>query len=73
MEPGAQISMMTHDETALVIPAVSVEVDAVDAAEAAALEAGREAAHPFTDEPRGVRRSLVRDPDGNAVRTLSHR
>lgn len=29
--PGAQVSLMTHDETAPVIPAASIQVDDVDA------------------------------------------
>ncbi len=63
-QPEAQISVMTHDSTAPVVPSVSVQVDDVDACHAAAVRAGAEIVHPLTDEPWGVRRCFVRDPDG---------
>jgi catechol 2,3-dioxygenase-like lactoylglutathione lyase family enzyme len=71
--PGAQISLMTHDETAPVIPDASVQVDDVDACYAAAVRAGAEIVHSLTDEPWGVRRFFVRDPDGHVINILSHR
>ncbi len=71
--PGAQISLMTHDETAPVVPRVSVQVDDVDAAYASAVREGTELIHPLTDEPWGVRRFFVRDPDGNVINVLAHR
>jgi catechol 2,3-dioxygenase-like lactoylglutathione lyase family enzyme len=67
-----QISQMSHDRTAPVVPAASVQVDDVDAAYARAREAGAEVVHPLTDEPWGVRRFFVRDPDGNVLNILSH-
>lgn len=71
--PGAQLSLMTHDETAPVAPDVSVQVDDVDAAYAAARDAGAEIVHPLTDETWGVRRFFVRDPDGHVINVLAHR
>lgn len=71
--PAAQISIMTYDETAPVIPSVSVQVDDVDEAYAAALREHAEIVHPLTDEPWGVRRFFVRDPDGHVINVLSHR
>jgi len=68
-----QVSLMTHDATAPVVPALSIEVDDVDAAHAAALGAGAEIVHPLTDEPWGVRRFFVRDPAGYVVNVLAHR
>jgi catechol 2,3-dioxygenase-like lactoylglutathione lyase family enzyme len=70
--PGAQISLLTHDETAPVIPDASVEVDDVNACHAAAVRVGAEIVHPLTDEPWGVRRFLVRDPDGHVINVLGH-
>jgi catechol 2,3-dioxygenase-like lactoylglutathione lyase family enzyme len=70
--PGTQISLMTHDETAPVIPDASIEVDDVDASYAAAIRTGAEIVHPLTDEPWGVRRFFVRDPDGHVINILSH-
>ncbi len=69
--PGAQISLMTHDATAPVIPDVSVQVDDVDACHAAAVQAGTEIVYPLTLEPGGVRRFFVRDPDGHVINVLS--
>ena len=71
--PGVQISFMTHDETAPVIPDVSIEVDDVDGCHAAAVERGAEIVHPLTDEAWGVRRFFVRDRDGHVINVLSHR
>jgi|SRR3954454_2390259 catechol 2,3-dioxygenase-like lactoylglutathione lyase family enzyme len=70
--PGAQISLMTRDATAPVVPVASVEVDDVDACHAAAVRAGAEIVHPLTDEPWGVRRFFVRDPGGHVINVLSH-
>ena len=70
--PEAQLSLMTHDETASVIPDASIQVDDVDASHAAAVRAGAEIVHPLTDEPWGVRRFFVRDPDGHVINVLSH-
>jgi len=51
--PSSQISLMTHDETAPVVPEVSIQVDDVDAAYAAALQAGSEIVHPSPTSPGG--------------------
>ena len=71
--PAAQISVMRADATAPVQPDVSVEVDDVDAAHAAAERVGCEIVHPLTDEPWGVRRFFVREPNGKVLNVLSHR
>ncbi len=70
--PGPQLSLLTHDLSAPAVPAVSVEVDDIDAVHAAAFAAGADFVHPLTDEPWGVRRFFVRDPDGNIVNVLGH-
>lgn len=71
--PDAQISLMTHDATAPVVPAASIQVDDVDACHEAAVRAGAEIVHPLTDEPWAVRRFFVRDPDGHVINVLGHR
>ena len=68
-----QINVMRQDASAPVRPDVSVEVDDVDAAYAAAQRTGREIVHPLTDEPWGVRRFFVREPGGAVLNILSHR
>jgi catechol 2,3-dioxygenase-like lactoylglutathione lyase family enzyme len=70
--PAAQISVMQEDASASVHPDVSIEVDDVDAAHAAAQHLGCEILHPLTDEPWGVRRFFVRDPSGKVLNILSH-
>lgn len=69
---GVQVSLMTHDATAPVVSDASMQVDDVDACHAAAVRAGAEIIHPLTDEPWGVRRFFVRDPDGHVINVLSH-
>ncbi|MEW2545456.1 VOC family protein [Streptomyces sp. NPDC047002] len=71
--PAAQLSVMAGDKTAPVTPDLSVEVDDVDAAYAIVRESGAEIVHPLQDEEWGVRRFLVRDPDGRVVNVLGHR
>ncbi|MER8235478.1 VOC family protein [Streptomyces sp. NPDC101490] len=71
--PTAQISLMTRDLTAPVVPDLSVEVTDVDAVYETVRAAGAEIVHPLTDEEWGVRRFFVRDPDGRVVNVLSHR
>ena len=70
--PTAQLSLFTHDKTAPVTPDISIEVDDVDTAHAAMRAAGAEIVHPLQDEPWGVRRFFVRDPNGHVINVLSH-
>jgi catechol 2,3-dioxygenase-like lactoylglutathione lyase family enzyme len=67
-----QVSLMTKDATARVNPTVSIEVDDVDAAYQAAVDAGLRIVHPLSDEEWGVRRFFFSDPSGNVVNVLSH-
>ena len=70
--PAAQISLMQRDASAPVQPDASIEVDDVDAAHAAARRLGCEIVHPLTDEPWGVRRFFVREPNGKVLNILGH-
>jgi catechol 2,3-dioxygenase-like lactoylglutathione lyase family enzyme len=72
-DPTCQLSLLTHDATAAVVPDASIEVDDVDACHAAAIRAGAPIVHPPTDEPWGVRRFFVRDPAGHVINVVSHR
>lgn len=67
-----QISLLTKDATAAVNPVVSVEVDDVNAAYEAAVDAGLTIVHPLSDEEWGVRRFFFADPSGTVVNVLSH-
>ncbi|MFJ9819104.1 VOC family protein [Streptomyces sp. NPDC101151] len=70
--PAVQLSLISEDRTAPVVPDLSIEVDDVDAVYAAMRERGAEIVHPLTDEEWGVRRFFVRDPNGRVVNVLSH-
>lgn len=71
--PTAQVTFMSHDSSAPVVPDMSVEVDDVDAVHEAVRASGAEIVHPLQDEEWGVRRFFVRDPNGRVVNVLSHR
>ena len=70
--PAAQIMVMREDASAPINPDVSVEVDDVDQAFAAAQEMDCDILYPLTDEPWGVRRFFVREPNGSVLNVLSH-
>jgi catechol 2,3-dioxygenase-like lactoylglutathione lyase family enzyme len=70
--PTAQITVIRDDHSANVYPQMSIEVDNVDEAHAKAVEQGLEIVYPLTDEPWGVRRFFVADPNGVIINILSH-
>ena len=58
-----------------VLPDMGIDVgshEAVDAAHAEAVRAGHEILYGPVDEPWGVRRFFVRDPDGVVISVLAH-
>jgi uncharacterized glyoxalase superfamily protein PhnB len=71
--PTAQISFLTGERTAPVVPDLSVEVEDVDAMYAVVLASGAEIVRELRDEEWGVRRFFVRDPGGLVVNVLTHR
>lgn len=54
-------------------PDMSIEVDDVDTAHATMVAAGADIVYALRDEPWGVRRFFVRDPNGKIVNVVSHR
>lgn len=70
--PTAQVSVLREDASAPVVAQLTVEVAEVDAVHAKTVRRGLEIVHPLTDEPWGVRRFLVKDPN-EAVRCGSER
>lgn len=68
-----QLALASEGGAGTPVPALSIEVDDVDAVHAAARAAGDEIVYPLTDEPWGVRRFHLRDPTGVIVNVLSHR
>ncbi len=72
-DTGANVQLVTRDATAPEDSVISVQTDDVDQAYEEARELGYEIVHPITTEPWGVRRFLVRAPDGNVVNVVRHR
>jgi uncharacterized glyoxalase superfamily protein PhnB len=70
--PTAQISVVRDDGGPTPLPNVSVEVADVDQLHKRAVERGLEIVYPLTDEPWGVRRFFVVDPNGTILNVLSH-
>ena len=68
----AQISAMSEGGSGTPVPALSIEVDDVDAVHADAVRRGLEIVYAIADEPWGVRRFYVRDPFGNIINILQH-
>ncbi|MFD0069467.1 VOC family protein [Streptomyces sp. NPDC059944] len=71
--PTAQISFLTEERTAPVVPDLSVEVEDVDAVYVRVLASGADVVRDLRDEEWGVRRFFVRDPNGRVVNVLEHR
>jgi catechol 2,3-dioxygenase-like lactoylglutathione lyase family enzyme len=71
--PTAQLSVVRQDPSAPVVPQLTIEVADVDAVHDQAVRRGLEIMHPLTDEPWGVRRFFVKDPNGVVVNVASHR
>jgi catechol 2,3-dioxygenase-like lactoylglutathione lyase family enzyme len=73
--PTAQISVVQAGQASggHPSPAMTVEVADVDALHKLALTRGLDIVYPLTDEPWGVRRFFVRDPNGVVLNVMSHR
>lgn len=71
--PTAQISVIRRDKPDVPHPDVSIEVAEVDTMHTKAEEQQIEIVYPLTDEPWGVRRFFVRDPNGLVINILSHK
>jgi catechol 2,3-dioxygenase-like lactoylglutathione lyase family enzyme len=70
----AQVSIVSEGEVATPANgvALSIEVADVDELYARATERGLTIVYPLTDEPWGVRRFFVRDPNGVVVNVMMH-
>lgn len=68
----AQLSVITSDLTAPVHPDLTIEVDNLDELYAKAVERGFPIVYPPSEEPWGVRRFFVRDPNGKVVNLMMH-
>lgn len=72
-DTGAHVQLVTRDAAARETPVLSVHADNVETAYEEALKLGYEIVHPLTTESWGVRRFLVRAPDGNVINVVQHR
>ncbi len=72
-DTGAHVQLVTRDATSPEDSVISVTTDDVDAAYEEAQERGFEIVHPLTTEDWGVRRFLVRAPDGTVVNIVRNR
>ena len=70
--PDVQLLLMERDESALVNPDISIGVEDVDAVHEKMVTAGAEIVHSLRDEPWGVRRFFVRDPNGKIVNVVQN-
>lgn len=70
--PTAQVSISSGPGSAVMIPNLTVEVTDVDAAHAEAQRRELPIVHPLTDEPWGVRRFFVTDPNGVIINVMCH-
>jgi predicted enzyme related to lactoylglutathione lyase len=70
--PTAQLTLLKKDLTASVNPNLTIEVEDVESVYANAVKNGFQIVHPLTDEPWGVRRFFVVDPNGQVVNVMSH-
>ena len=67
-----QVKLASEGGSGTPLPAVSVEVDDLDAALTRAAEMGIAPEYGPVDEPWGVRRFYLRDPAGTLVNVLTH-
>ena len=70
--PTAQVSLMRDDESSAILPQMSVEVADVDEVHARAVSRGLKVVYPLTNEPWGVRRFFVTDPNGTIINVMCH-
>ena len=71
--PTAQITLVQETGSAAPQPNMTIEVDDVDALNAKAVGLGLQVVYPLTDEPWGVRRFFVADPNGVIINVMSHK
>jgi catechol 2,3-dioxygenase-like lactoylglutathione lyase family enzyme len=70
--PTAQISVVRDEGASTLQPNMSVEVADVDEVHAESIRHCLEIVYPLTDEPWGVRRFFVVDPNGTVLNILRH-
>lgn len=71
-DPTDQMSVIRSEGSDFPHPDVSIEVADVDAMYERAKKQGQEVVYPITNEPWGVRRFFVKEPNGTIINILSH-
>ena len=71
--PAAQVTLLADPNKAALHPQITIEVSDIDAFYADALAKKLQIAYPITNEPWGVRRFFVVDPNGAIINIMSHR
>lgn len=72
-DTGANVQLVTRDPAAPADPVISVLTTDIEGAYDEAQRLGYDIVYPITTEPWGVRRFLVRAPDGNILNIVRHR
>ncbi|MDB2407664.1 VOC family protein [Jannaschia sp.] len=67
-----QLSLASEGGSGTEVPALSIEVDDLDATLEQARRAGAPIPYGPVEEPWGVRRFYLTDPDGHLVNVLTH-
>jgi catechol 2,3-dioxygenase-like lactoylglutathione lyase family enzyme len=70
--PTAQVSLMRDDDSSTILPQISIEVADVDAIHSRAVSRGFNIVYPLTNEPWGVRRFFLIDPNGIIINVMCH-
>ena len=70
--PTAQITLVRETGSEEPQPNMTIEVADVDAVHAKAVGLGLQVVYPSMDEPWGVRRFFVTDPNGVVINVMSH-
>jgi predicted enzyme related to lactoylglutathione lyase len=70
--PTAQVSLMRDDDASSILPQISIEVADVDDVHSRAVSRGLHIPYPLTNEPWGVRRFFVTDPNGTVINVMCH-
>jgi catechol 2,3-dioxygenase-like lactoylglutathione lyase family enzyme len=70
--PTAQITLMREDDPPAILPQISIEVADVDNVHSRAVSRGLQIVYPLTNEPWGVRRFFVVDPNGIIINVMHH-
>jgi predicted enzyme related to lactoylglutathione lyase len=72
--PTAQINLLRDEEGSTAPhPHLSIEVPDVDEVHRRAIERELKIIYPLTDEPWGVRRFFIADPNGTILNVMSHK